>query len=209
LLALPVAALHALVLALPEGLVAQLLLLPGHAVEILHGPVHLPGHGVAHPAVGLGGLEVLQDVAQLLQEALRLRGVPALHHLLDLLQHAVEIVGGDGLAGLLLVLRLLPVLLLVALHPLGELAQELVHRLAQLLGELPHLVRVGVALQGLPQPLLGGAQVPLGVGEPAVLHLEAMAQRSSATSTRAGSARAVRSRSAAARRPRNTPHSGV
>ena len=63
-------------------------------------------------------------------------------------------------------------LLLLALHALGELAQELVHRLAQLVGEALDLLVGGAALQRLAQALLGGAQLALGLGQVAVLDLQ-------------------------------------
>ena len=63
-------------------------------------------------------------------------------------------------------------MLLLALHALGELAQELVHRLPELVGQALDLLVGGAALERLAQPLLGGAQLALGVGEVAVLDLE-------------------------------------
>jgi hypothetical protein len=172
LLALPaLALLHAALLTVAEGLVAQLLLLARHGVEILHGALHLARHRVRHAVVALRGLEVLHDVAQLLEQALRLGHVAAAHGLFHLLHHAVEIVLGDRplrLLGVLVVVALL----LLALHPLGELAQELVHGLAQLVHEALDLVRAGVAVHGLAQAVLRGAQLPLGITEVAVLDLD-------------------------------------
>ena len=86
------AALHAPLLALAERLVAQLLLLAGHVVHVLHGAVHLARQRIGHAAVRPRGLQVLEDVAQLVEEALRLGDVAAAHHLLHLVEHAVEVV---------------------------------------------------------------------------------------------------------------------
>jgi hypothetical protein len=153
-----------------KGLVAQLLLLAGHVVHILHGAVHLARHRVGHAAVRSGGLQVLQDVAQLVEEPLGLGHVAALHHLLDLVQHPIQIVLADRAVRAALV-RIVLRVLLVALHALGELAQELVHRGAQFLGQALRLLLVGAALQRFAQPLLRGAQLALGLGQIAVLDL--------------------------------------
>ena len=136
----------------------------------LHGLVHLAPERIGHAAVGLGGLQVLEDVAQLLEQALGLGHVAAAHGVFHLLQHAVEIVLRDHPVrrALVLVLRLL----LVLLHALGEFAQELVHGLAQLVREAPDLVIRRAAVHGLLQALLGGAQFALRVGEAAVLDLQ-------------------------------------
>ena len=61
---------------------------------------------------------------------------------------------------------------LLALHALGELAQELVHRLAQLVGQALDLLVRGAAVHRLAQAVLRGAQLPLGIGEVAVLDLQ-------------------------------------
>ncbi len=69
----------------------------------------------------------------------------------------------------LIAVGLLLIALLLALHALGELLQKLVERGAQLLGKLLDLLVRGAALQRLAQLLLRRAQIPLGVGEIAVL----------------------------------------
>jgi hypothetical protein len=159
-------------LAVAEGFVAQLLLVAGEIVEFVHLPAHLPRHRIGHPVVRARRLEVVEEVLQLLEHALGLGHVAAAHGLLHLVEHAVEIARRDRALGLVLVLLLLVGVLLVALRLLGELAQEVVHRLAQLLGELADLLLGGAALHGLAQALLGGAHLALDRGEVALLDLE-------------------------------------
>ena len=61
---------------------------------------------------------------------------------------------------------------LLLLHALGEFAQELVHRLAQLVGEALDLLVRGAAVHGFAQAVLRGAQFPLRIGQIAVLDLQ-------------------------------------
>ena len=165
---------------------------------------------VGHAAVGLRRLEVLQDVAQLVEQALRLGHVAAAHGLLHLLEHPVEVVLRD--------------------HPVGLRAgsgsfspcccwrcmrsansrrnlsmawrSSSVRRLISSLG--------GVAVHRLAQALLRGAQLALGLGEIAVLDLERHRPEpvGDLDEILVGPC-ARRRRSAPARRPMNTPHCGV
>ncbi len=163
---LPLAALG---LAVLEGVVAQTLLLAGHLVEFLGLLAHLAVARVGLAAL-LGALQVLEDAAQLFEQALGLRGVAALHRIGHVLDHLVEVVGRDAL-GILLLPAVALLLRLLALA-LGHLLHELVEGLFQVLGELLHLLVGSVALDRLLELVLGGAQGLLGVREVAVLDLE-------------------------------------
>ena len=106
------------------------------------------------------------------EQALRLGHVAAPHRLLHLLEHAVEVVLGDDAVRARAGSAVLACWLL-ALHALGELAQELVHapgaarRVRRLISSFgaPRSMR-------LAQALLRGAQLALGVGQVAVLDLQ-------------------------------------
>ncbi len=137
LLPAPIALLHPPVLAVPERVVPQVLLVARHVLEVAHRLLHLAAEGVGHPAVGLGGPQVLQDVAKLVEQALGLGHVAAPHGVFHLLEHAVEVVLGNHPVGLARVGILRRG---IVLHALGEFPQEPVHGLAQFVGQAPDLL---------------------------------------------------------------------
>ena len=163
-------ALLALVLPVLEGLIAQILLLAGELVEFVGLLAHLAAVRIGF-AARLRGLEVLQGLAKLVQQPLRLGGVAALHRLGHVVEHLVEVVGRDGL-GVRIRRALLALGLAVLALALGHALHELVQGLLQVLGELLDLLVRRVALDGLLQAVLSRAQALLGIGEIAVLDLE-------------------------------------
>ena len=150
----------------------KLLLLARHVLQVLHGLLHLARQRIGHAAVRPRRLQVFEDVAQLVEQALGLGHVAAPHGFFHLLQHAVEVVLGDDPVrrALVLVLRLLVLLLL---HALGEFAQELVQcAWRRSFGEALDLLVRGAPVHGLAQAVLRGAQFPLRIGQIAILDLQ-------------------------------------
>ncbi len=84
-------------------------------------------------------------------------------------------------------------MLRIVLHLLGELAQEIVQRGAQIFGELLDLLVAGAALQRLLERLLGGAQRLVDIGDIAVLDGDGERPQAATTSRSAGSVRAASS----------------
>jgi hypothetical protein len=163
-----VALLAALFLPVLEGLVAQFLLLAGHAIQFAELVLHLALSRV-HLA-GPGLLEIAHHVVEFVEQALGLLGLAALVQLVDAVEHVVEIARGHRPEILRHLAHLvLAAILLVALHLLGQFAHVAVHRLAQFLGQARQLLLIGAALHGLLQPVLCGAQLAFGVREVAIL----------------------------------------
>ena len=155
-----------LVLALPEGLVAQVLLLADHVAELVERRHHVVVHVVAALLARPGHLQVLQHLLQLFEQLLcGVLGARA-RELLEPVDHALEILRPQH-AGILV--ERAGELLRVLAHLLGERLHELVERRAQLVGQLLDLLVGGAALQRLAQRFLRGAQRRLGVGQHAVL----------------------------------------
>ena len=154
-----------LVLALLEGLVAQLLLLADHVAELVERRHHVVVHVVALLARPRH-LQVLEHLLQLFEQLLgRILGAGA-RHLLEPVDHVLEILRPQH-AGIRI--ERARELLRVLAHLLGQRLHELVERGAQLVGELLDLLVGRAALQRLAQRFLRGAQRGLGVGELAVL----------------------------------------
>ena len=151
-----------------EGVIAQLLLVAGHLVEFVQRLVHLAGHGVRAP-LALGGPQIFEQVLQLLHHLLGFGHLPVAHHLLDAVEHGLEILRGDG-AGIVIVGAALGLLIApLALGLLGQFVQELVQRRPHLVHQFADLVLGRAPVEGVAQVLLGGAQIPLGVAEAAIL----------------------------------------
>src|SRR5690606_3151979 len=107
--------------ALPVGVVAQVTLVAHHLVELVERAVHFLRELVAS-LVGPRGLEVLEDVAQLVEQALGVRRGALAGELLEAVEEVVEVLRRDGAR--IGVGRRLVGLARVLLHALGELAQE-------------------------------------------------------------------------------------
>ncbi len=154
----------ALILALPEGAVAQLLLLADHVAELVQ-RLH---HVVAVFAILLARprhLQVFQHLLQFLQQPLGgFLGARA-RKLLEPVDHVLQILRAQ-IARIRIHrprhLRILP-------HLLGQRLQEFVERRAQFLGQLLDFVFARTALQRLTQSFLRRAQRRFGVGNVAVL----------------------------------------
>ncbi len=164
LLALLLAA-HAVapgILALLEGLVAQLLLLADHVAEFVERLLHVAFAGLPR----LRHLQAFQHLLELLEQLLGGVLVAGARQTLHAVDHVVEILLAQHLG--VGIERPGELLRIVALL-LGELAHEVLHRLAQILGELLDLLVAGAALQGLLKRVLRGAQRLVDVGDVAVL----------------------------------------
>ena len=158
----------ALALAFAESLISQLLLLARQLVEFVERFAHLARGGILLIAA-LGSLQVLQNVLQLVEHALRFGHRAVFRHVLEPVEHRLEILRRHRAV---VARRIAVGLLLIALlaHlPLGQFLEEFVERGAQVFSELLDFLVAGAALQCLAQLLLRGAQIALGVGEIAVL----------------------------------------
>ena len=161
------AALAALILALPEGAVAQLLLLADHVAEFVERRHHVVV-AVVHVAARPRHLQVFQHLLQLIEQLPRgVLGAGA-RQLLEPVEHALEVLRAQhariGIDAARLLLRILA-------HLLGQRLQELVERGAQFVGQLLDLFVAGAAFERLTQRLLRRAQLRFGVGDVAVLDL--------------------------------------
>ena len=150
------------ILALLEGLVAQLLLLADHVAEFVQRLLHVAVAGLA----GLRHLQVFQHLLQLLEQLLGGVLVAGARQPLHALDHVVEILLAHHLG--VGIERPRQGLLIVALL-FGKLAQEIIQRRAQILGELLDLLVAGAALQRLLERVLRRAQCLVDVGDVAVL----------------------------------------
>ena len=147
------------------GFVAQILLVLAHLAELIEPAAHLP-----HPRVSLArprDPQVFKDVLQLLQHFPRIRAVARTQHLLHLVEHSLQVFGADRTAPAVKCRGIIPVVLVVLLG--GELLQKFIHCGAQIVGELADFIFRSVALQGIAQLLLGGAEIAFGLGEIAIL----------------------------------------
>ncbi len=128
----------------PLRLVAQLLLVMCQAVEIAHRLIYRLRRRV--PILLPGLLQIFERVLQLLEHFLRVflvAGIGHLHHVVD---HRLQILPGDGLRGVGRARAFLLTLLCLAGR---EFAQELVHRRAQIVGQLADFILRGIALQSV------------------------------------------------------------
>ena len=140
-----------LVLALAEGLVAQVLLLADHVAELVERRHHVVVHVVAALLARPGHLQVLQHLLQLFEQLLRgVLGAGA-RELLEPVDHALEILRPQH-AGILV--ERAGELLRILAHLLGERLHEIVERRAQFVGQLLDLFVGGAALQRLAQGFL-------------------------------------------------------
>ncbi len=150
------------ILALLEGLVAQLLLLADHVAEFVQRLLHVVVAGLA----GLRHLQVFQHLLQLLEQLLGGILVAGARQPLHALDHVVEVLlaqhPGIGIERPRQCLRIVAQLL-------GELAHEIIQRRAQILGELLDLFVAGAAFQRLLERVLRGAQRLVDIGDVAVL----------------------------------------
>ncbi len=168
LAALPALAIAALVLALLEGAVAQLLLLANHVAELVELRHHVVVAVTLHLLAGTRHLQVLQHRLQILQHLARgILGARA-RHLLKLVDHVAQILRAQltriGIERARELLRILA-------HLLGHRLQELVERRPQVVGELLDLLVAGTALERLTQRFLRRAQLLLRIGDAAVLEM--------------------------------------
>ena len=144
-------------LALLERPVPQGLLVARHAVELAHSTVHLAGILVRRSV--FGALQVLHQILQPVEHALRAVHVARLRHVLHLLHHPLQVLRGDRLGSIVG-----PAILRRALvsHQFG---QNLVHLALQGFGELLDLVGRGAPFQRVPQVFLGRPEVTLRLAE--------------------------------------------
>ena len=150
------------ILALLEGLVAQLLLLADHVAELVERLLHLAVAALP----GLRHLQVFQHLLQLLQQLLRGILVAGARQPLQPVEHALEILLAHHPR--IRIERARQLLRIVA-ELLGELAQEIVQRRAQIVGELLDLLVAGAAFQRLLQRFLRRAQRLVDIGDVAIL----------------------------------------
>ncbi len=157
-------------LRLTVGLVAQLLLLAHHLIELVQRAAHLLARRIG--LLVLGHRQIVERVLQLLQHLLRIGFVAGARHLLHAVEHGLQIFAGDrlGVVGPVLLLLLLRVALLLLLF--GELVQIFVHRRAQIFSELANLFVRRIALQGVAQLLFGRAQIAFRIREIAIFDLQ-------------------------------------
>ena len=150
------------ILALLERLVAQLLLLADHVAELVQRLLHVVIAGLA----GLGELQALQHLLQLIEQLLRRVLVAGARQPLQAVEHVVEVLLTHDLGvgierpgqGLRIVAKLL-----------GQLAHEVIERRAQILGELPDFLVAGAALEGLLERVLGRTKRLVDIGDVAIL----------------------------------------
>ena len=141
------------ILALLEGLVAQLLLLADHVAELVQRLLHVAVAGLAR----LRHLQVFQHLLQLLEQLLGGILVAGTRQALHALDHVVEVLLPHHLG--VGIERPRQCLGIVALL-FGKLTQEIIQRRAQVLGELLDLLVAGAALQRLLERVLRRAQAP-------------------------------------------------
>src|SRR5690606_676580 len=152
-----------------KGLVHQFLLAPQHLAQLIHLLAHLALLlALAVLLLSLAHLQVVHHVLELRQKLLGLIPGARLGEILDLVEHPVEI----ARAQLLHVLRHLHRRIRVLHLALGELAQELLHGLAQLLHQPLDLFVAGAVLERVAQRLLRLAQPLLRRREVAFLDAE-------------------------------------
>src|SRR5215510_14701206 len=165
-LTLLTALLPALILALLEGAVTQLLLALDQLAQLIELIHHLVvAIAILHLA-GLGHLQIVEHRLQFLQQlAGGVLGAVA-SHLLQTVDHVLEILRPQ-LA--LVRIERTRELLRIALRLLGERLQELVERGPQLIGEPLDLLVGGAAFERLAQLLLRLPQGGLRIGHAAVL----------------------------------------
>ena len=171
-LLLPLTALLALavaphVLALLEGLVAQLLLLADHVAQFVERRHHVVVALVALRARARH-LQVLEHRLQFFQQPARGLLVAGARQVLQPVEHALEIALAEH-AGIAVerareLLRILP-------HLLRQRLQVLVHGGAQLIHQLFQLFVAGAAFERLAQRVLRLAQRQFGLADIAVLEL--------------------------------------
>ena len=152
----------ALLLALPERLVAQILLLADHVAELVERRHHVVVHVVAARLAGPRHLQVLQHLLQLVEQLLRRILGAGARELLEPVDHALEILRPQH-AGI--AVERARELLGILAQLLGQRLHELVERGAQIVGELFDLLVGRAALQRLAQRLLRLAQRGFGIGE--------------------------------------------
>ena len=150
------------ILALLEGLVAQLLLLADHVAELVQRLLHVAVAGLA----GLRHLQVFQHLLQLFEQLPGRILVAGARQPLHAVDHVLEILLAQHLG---VGIERPRQLLRIVAQLFGELAQEIVQRRAQILGELLDLLVAGAAFQRLLERLLRGAQRLVDVGDVAVL----------------------------------------
>ena len=157
--------LPALILALAEGAIAQVLLLPDHVAELIELRHHLVHAQVVAVHVRRRHLQVFHHLLELLQKLTRgILGAVA-RQVLQPVEHVLEILRAQRARIAVERPRQLLAVLQLLLHRL----HEAVHRRAQLIHELLDLLVAGAAFERLAQRLLGIAQRGLGVGNVAVL----------------------------------------
>ena len=146
-----------------EAALLQLLLQLDHLLQVAERLLALRGLRLLRP-----GAQVLEHLLQLGQHLAGSVARAAAHQLAGPVEHLLQVAPVDRLAVLLL--HGLGRHLLALLHRLaGELLQELVHRLLQLLHQPLELGVLRTLLHGLLQLLLQVAQLALGHRERAVL----------------------------------------
>src|SRR5260370_2538690 len=137
-------------LALPEGAVAQLLLLVDHVAELVE-----RRHVVVLRAAGLRHLQVLEHRLQFLQQLPRRILGARTRQILDPVEQVLQVLRAEHAR---VGVERTRELLRIVLELLGERLQELVERRAQLLGQLLDLLVVVAALERLAQRYLRCAQ---------------------------------------------------
>ena len=157
-----------LILALLEGLVAQLLLLADHVAEFVERRHHVVVAVFALRARPRH-LQILQHRLQLIEQLARGVLVAGAGERFQPVEHALQILLAER-AGI--AVERARQLLRIAAHLLGQRLQELVHRRAQLLHQLLDLFVAGAAFERLAQRVLRLAQRLLGLADIAVLDLQ-------------------------------------
>jgi hypothetical protein len=160
------------ILPLLEGLVAQLLLLANHVAKLVQRLLHVVVAGLA----GLRHLQILQHLLQLVEQLLGRVLVAGARQPLHALDHVVEVLLAHDLG---IGIERAGQLLRIVAHLLGELAQEIIQRRAQVLGQLLDLFVAGAAFQRLLEGVLRGPQRLVDVGD--VAHRLATTSRSAAS----------------------------
>src|SRR5215471_13018860 len=167
LTALPTLAITALVLALLERAIAQLLLLADHVAELVERRHHVIV-AVIHLLPGTGHLQVFQHLLQILQHPAR--GIPGARarHPFEPINHVAQILRTDlARIGIEWARELLGILA----HLLRQRLHKLVERGAQLVGESLDFLVAGAALERLTQRFFRRAQSLLGIGDAAILQM--------------------------------------
>src|SRR5579872_3495899 len=150
------------ILALLIGLVSQLLLLADHVAELVPRLIHLVIAGLA----GLRELKAFQHLLQLVEQLSRRVLVARTRQPLQPVDHAVEVLlahdPGVGIERPRQRLRIVAKLF-------GELADKIIERRAQILGELLDLFVTGAALQRFLERVLRRAKRLVDIGDVAIL----------------------------------------